>query len=315
MKYCRLGKTDLRVSALGLGTVELGLDYGIGAADSIRRPAETDAMGIIQSALDAGINLIDTARSYGDSEIIIGKALQQRRDQVVVATKATAHAANNQPVPDTALLGHLQTQLDQSLDALATDYIDLWQIHHVDWAVLDQREVLEQAFSVAKRSGKVRWTGGSFYGDQVPLQALETGLFDTMQVAYSAADQRIANRFLPQSGLRNVGVLARSVLLKGVLTERAEFLPARLDALRDCSRQFRKMAGEAGLGEQSVAVAIAFALQNPLVHSVLLGVNSPSELEEGLRAVDLRLPLALREALDGMGLHDAALLDPNLWGI
>lgn len=315
MKYRRLGRTNLSVSELALGTVELGMNYGIGDKSQTIRPTEKTAIRLIHAALDAGINLIDTARSYGESERVVGKALQHRRDRAVLATKSSALDENGESLSGHHLLRHLQTELETSLKTLATDYVDVWQIHNVDSSVLAQSEVIAHAFAHAKESGKVRWTGGSFYGADLPQHALDTDCFDTMQVAFSVVDQRIADGFLPHSHLRDIGVLARSVLLKGVLTARADYLPDRLEPLRSRSRRFRDLASDLGYGDHPARVAIAFALQTPHIHSVILGVSNHAELEEGLRAVDLMLPSELLQSLSELSLDDSALLDPGTWGI
>ncbi|MEZ4616471.1 MAG: aldo/keto reductase [Caldilineaceae bacterium] len=91
MHYRTLGRTGLKVSALALGTVELGMDYGIGTPDHFVRPPEMAAIALVHAALDVGINFIDTARAYGESEVVLGKALRGRRDQVVLATKVNLH--------------------------------------------------------------------------------------------------------------------------------------------------------------------------------------------------------------------------------
>src|SRR5215475_14557030 len=87
MRYKRLGRTNLKISELALGTVELGLDYGIASDGEARRPAESDARDLLHFALDCGINLIDTARAYGVAERIIGCALKDRRQEYILASK------------------------------------------------------------------------------------------------------------------------------------------------------------------------------------------------------------------------------------
>lgn len=87
MNYRRLGRTNLQVSEISLGTVELGMDYGIPVQGEQRRPSEADAARTLNCALDLGVNLIDTARAYGNSEAIIGRALKSRRNEYILATK------------------------------------------------------------------------------------------------------------------------------------------------------------------------------------------------------------------------------------
>src|SRR5690606_36576059 len=126
--------------------------------------------------------------------------------------------------------------LDTSLAMLNTDYLDIWQIHNVDQPTLDAAETVASVFDQARSSGKIRWTGGSFYGDALPLAALDTDLFDVMQVTYSVLDQRLADTFFPAAAARDIGILVRSVLLNGALTERADYLPSHLSRLRHYSQ-------------------------------------------------------------------------------
>src|SRR5262249_36978880 len=128
--YRILGRTGLRVSALALGTVELGMDYGIAMPGEYGRPAESEAIRLIHAALDAGITLIDTARAYGESEAVIGRALRGRREQAVLATKVRTQREDG-ATPDGAELRRIMEQaLETSLHLLQTDYIDIWQVHH-----------------------------------------------------------------------------------------------------------------------------------------------------------------------------------------
>ncbi|HEX5690781.1 MAG TPA: aldo/keto reductase, partial [Roseiflexaceae bacterium] len=315
MIYRTLGRSGLRVSALALGTVELGLDYGIAAPGEFGRPSEAEAIQLVHAALDSGITLIDTARAYGESEAVLGRALRGRRDQVVLASKTRTLRDDGSP-PDAAELRQImERSLETSLKLLQTDYLDIWQIHNVDEHVLAQREMIAEVFGAAKHAGKVRAVGGSTYGAELPLAALETDLFDMLQVTYSVLDQRLADQVLPLAAERNVGVMVRSILLKGALTTRGDFLPDRLAALRERSRQFRALVTESGVGASPVQAAIAFGLAHPQIQAVLVGVRSARELHEALGALLVELPDAFVEQLHALRLDDPDLLNPATWGI
>jgi aryl-alcohol dehydrogenase-like predicted oxidoreductase len=314
LNYRTLGRTKLTVSALALGTVELGMDYGIQAPGHFGRPPEAEAIRLVHAALDAGINLIDTARAYGESEAVLGKALLERRSQVVLATKVGVHQ------PDGALpAAHLLRQqmlhsLETSLCLLQTDYVDIWQIHNVDEAVLARGAEIAELFAEVRRSGKVRWFGGSFYGAQLPEQALAQQIFDVLQVTYSVFDQRLADRVLPLAQANQVGVLVRSVLLKGALTERADHLPDHLEPLRARSRRFRELVADAAGGLSAAQAALAFALAHPQIGSVLVGLRSLDELQTNLAALDIQPSPALLEQLAGLRIDDESLINPSRWG-
>lgn len=314
MLYRTLGRTNLTVSPLALGTVELGLDYGIVAPGHYGRPPEAEAIALIHATLDAGINFIDTARAYGESEAVLGKALRGRRQHAIIATKTGAHQPDGTAITGAALRQHMLDSLDTSLRLLQTDYVDVWQIHNTDHAVLDQHETLAAVFDEARRAGKIRATGGSFYGAQTPLRAIELDLFDVLQVTYSVFDQRLTEQVFPLAAQKNLGVLVRSVLLRGALTERADHLPDRLEPLRARSRRYRQMVADANVGLTPAQAAIAYALAHPQISSVLVGIRGTAELAENLPALHAQLPPTLIAQLNALRIDDADMLNPGTWG-
>ena len=315
MDYRRLGRTELQVSALALGTVELGLDYGIAAPGEFGRPSLAEAISLVHRALDAGINLIDTARAYGESEAVLGRALRDRRSAALLATKVRTQRDDGTTPVGAELRQHMQQSLDTSLRQLQTDYVDIWQIHNVDAALLEQRDLLAEVFATARRQGKLRAVGGSTYGADLPLAALGTGLFDMLQVTYSVFDQRLAEQVLPAAAAHDIGIVVRSILLKGALTARGDYLPDHLAELRERSRQFRALVAAAGLPYTAVQVAIAFGLAHPHIQAVLVGLRSTWELREALGATTTQLPGELLAQLHALRLDDADLLNPATWGI
>ena len=175
--------------------------------------------------------------------------------------------------------------------------------------------MVAEIFESARRAGKVRAVGGSTYGAELPLAALESGLFDMLQVTYSVLDQRLADQVFPLAAARDVGVIVRSILLKGALTSRGDYLPEHLAALRDRSRQFRSLVAESSLGASPVQAAIAFGLAHPHIQAVLIGVRSAWELREALGALAVELPDTLVERFRALRLDDPDLLNPATWGI
>ncbi len=317
--YRTLGRTGLSVSPISLGTVELGMDYGIPVPGHYGQPSKSAAERLVGAALDAGINFIDTAQAYGNSEAILGRALRGRRTRVVIATKATVQA-DGKTLRGEALRRAMLAGLENSLRSLQTDYVDIWQIHNVDGDLLDQADLVAEVFSQARASGMMLWRGGSFYGPDLPLAALELELFDTVQVTYSLFDQRLADRLFPAAARRRVGVMVRSVLLQGVLTERADYLPGRLEPLKARSRRFRQLVAEAARSPRQTTsgltpaqAAIAFALAEPRIGSVLVGMRTQTELEENLAAATATLSPDLIHELRQLRIDDPALLNPSNW--
>ena len=315
MDYHILGRTGLRVSSLGLGTVELGRDYGIEAPGHFGRPDAADAIRLIHAALEAGVNYIDTARAYGESERVLGSALDGRRDQVVLATKVFTRSADGDDLAGDALRRHMRDELDTSLQLLRTDYVDLWQLHNLDVNVLDQIDVVAEVFAEAQQSGKVRWAGASGYGTEYPRLAVETDVFDVLQVPYSVFDQRLNDEVIPMAAKQGVGIVSRSILLKGALTPKADYLPERLEVLRSHSRRFRDLVKASELDLTPVLVAIAFGLAHPQISTVLIGVRTEHELAENLKATECCLAEDLLASLRELRLDDPDLLNPGTWGI
>jgi aryl-alcohol dehydrogenase-like predicted oxidoreductase len=293
--------------------VELGLEYGISSPESSSRPTREDAVSLVHEAVDLGLNLFDTARSYGESEEILGKALNGRWSGVHVATKTLVHAPDGTMLPRGELARYMMASLDESLLALERDHVDIWFVHNVDAQVLARLEEVKQVLRDAQASGKARWTGATAYGVEIPEACLQADAFDVLQVAYSVLDQRISDRVLPLAAQRDVGIIARSVLLKGVLTERADHLPRHLDELRKRSLSFRDLVSRSGLGLSPSQAAIAFALGNASIHSTLVGVSTKKELLEDIRAADVQLPVELRTQIQTLRFDDAELLNPSTW--
>lgn len=312
--YRTLGRSNLQVSPLALGTVELGIDYGIAAPGHFGRPPEADAIALVHATLDAGINFIDTARGYGESETVLGKALRGRRHEAILATKVGVHLPDGSVPTGAALRQHMLDSLATSLRLLQTDYVDVWQIHNTDVAVLAQSETIAAVFDEARQAGKIRSTGGSFYGAVTPIQGIHLNIFDVIQVTYSVFDQRLVEQVFPLAERHNIGVLVRSVLLRGALTDRADHLPDRLETLRARSRQYRQIVAESGTGLTPAQAAIAFALAQPQISSVLIGIRSIDELAENLPALNMKLPDALIGQLTALRLDDEDLLNPGTWG-
>jgi aryl-alcohol dehydrogenase-like predicted oxidoreductase len=205
--------------------------------------------------------------------------------------------------------------LDESLSALGTDYVDVWQIHNADAALLAEADTLRAVFTDVRAAGKARWFGASTYGRTDPLLALQTGLFDILQVAYSVIDQRLADEVFAAAVAAGAGLLIRSVLLKGVLTDRAEHLPDRLSRLRDASRAFRGVAEQITPAVTPAQAAIAFALAHPQLSAILIGVRTIAELNENLAALNVSLPPETLNRLRHLRVDDDDLVNPATWNM
>ena len=303
-----LGRTGLRIPALALGTVELGMDYGIAAAGDHRRPDEASAARLLNRALDLGVTFIDTARWYGEAEGVIGRAIGHRRAEFVLASKVATPAALRGP----ALAAHVAQELETSLRTLGTDCIDLVYSHTATVEEITRGEVFE-ALSAARRAGKLRAIGASTYGSDAPRAAIAQGGYDCIQVAYNLLDRTLDAEVLPAARAAGIGVVARSVLLKGVLTHRAAHLPPALAPLREAATRATAIGQAAGI-HSLPELAYRFALANPALSAALIGTAHLDELETCVRyAHAAPLDAGTLTRLDGVAISDLDLLNPGKW--
>src|SRR5258708_32455121 len=158
MQYSSLGNTGLKVSRLALGTVELGMDYGFRGSSHYKKADATDAVRIVHRSLDLGINFIDTAREYGESEEILGRALKGMRDRVVLASKVVIV---EEELSDPRRLGQsIESSIDSSLNALQVETIDLLQIHNPNQDILTSDSAL-RTLEEPQRKGNFPFLGAS----------------------------------------------------------------------------------------------------------------------------------------------------------
>lgn len=313
MRYSELGG-GLRISAIALGTVELGLHYGIAAAGQAGKPSPQEAEHLVKQALEQGINFLDTAPAYGNSEIVLGRILTHSRD-VVVATKVSVpRDADGAVLAGSALAEAIEASLNNSCKALNRATLDLVQIHNATVPIIQRGEIANVLLR-AKAKGQIRELGASVYTEDEALAVISSGVFASVQVAYSVLDQRMAQRVFAAARMAGVAVLARSALLKGVLSARAEALPDRLSALRRAACDI-KTAWNCTDWPMLTQKALCFCLHNRNVQSVLVGLSSQLELSQALAAWNAG-PLSVNElkAADDVAISDTQLLNPATWGL
>lgn len=300
MQYRQLGRTGLKVSVIGLGTMMFGEKTG-----------EAESVRIIHGALDAGVNLIDVADVYAgtESERIVGKALQGRRQQAVLATKGGRPTTLGQGLSRR----YLYQAVDASLQRLQTEYIDLYQVHR--W---DPETPIEETLSALNdlvRAGKIRYIGCSNFAAWQLCKALWVSdvrgyaRFDAVQPRYSLAYRESEDELLPLCAAEGVGVLAYSPLAGGVLT--GKYLNQVPDGSRGwqnpnwqanrltpgaqaAATRVQAVAGR--LGRPAGQVAIAWLLANPTLTSALVGPRTAQQWDEAVAAGELALaPEAVAE--------------------
>ena len=305
MQYRTLGRTGIKVSPYALGALMLGASIG--------NPDHDDSIRIIRKALDAGINFIDTADaySYGESEVVVGKALKGRRDRVVLATKLSRPMGDD-PNQQGTSRRWIMTAVENSLRRLQTDYIDLYQIHRLDPAT-DIEETLS-ALSDLIHSGKVRAIGSSTTPvlDIIEAQwvAERRGLerFRTEQPPYSILNRGIEGEVLPIAQRYGMGTLVWGPLAQGMLTGRVRkgqqtdlrraglFKHLNDERRLDAVEQLIPLAEQAGLPMTHLAMAFAIAHQG--VTSAIVGPRTMSHLDDLLAGLDVALTDEILDQID-----------------
>jgi aryl-alcohol dehydrogenase-like predicted oxidoreductase len=311
VEYRKLGGTGVEVSSLCLGAMMFGA-WG--------NPDHEDSIRIIHRALDAGINFVDTADVYsrGESETIVGKALKDRRDGVVLATKVHGLMGDG-PNERGNSRRWLILECEASLRRLGTDWIDLYQIHRWD-PHTDHDETLG-ALTDLVRAGKVRYIGssthppGSIVAAQWTAERRGRERFVCEQPPYSMLVRGVEAEVLPVCQEYGMGVIPWSPLAGGWLTgrwrkgqepppsTRAQRIPQRYDlSLPENQRKLDAADALAQLADASgmtlVHMAIAFVLQHPAVTAAIIGPRTMEQLESQLGAVDIRLDAAMLDRID-----------------
>ena len=306
MQYRSLGRTGIRVSPYALGAMMFG---------RMGNPDHDDSIRIIEKALDAGINVVDTADVYsgGESEEIVGRALKGRRDSVVLATKL-GRPMGDDPNRRGASRRWITTAVEDSLRRLQTDHIDLYQVHRPD-PTTDVEETLS-ALSDLVRSGKVRAIGSSTTppSDMVEAQwvAERYGLerFRTEQPTYSILNRGIESEVLPVAQRYGMGTMVWSPLAQGLLTgrvrrgqqtdlRRAQHFSHLSDERRiDVVEQIVPLAEEAGL--KMTHLAVAFAISHPGVTSAIIGPRTMEQLDDLLAGAEVVLTDEVLDRIDAI---------------
>jgi aryl-alcohol dehydrogenase-like predicted oxidoreductase len=258
------GGTGLEVSVLGFGGSEIG--YEQATPEAVER--------LLGGALDAGLNVIDTAECYLESEELIGRAVSHRRREYHLFTKCGHASGLDGPDWSPRLLAE---SIDRSLRRLRTDHVDLIQLHSCAADVLREGAVIE-VLRRAREQGKARFIGYSGDGADA-LHAVECGAFDALQTSVSIADQEAIELTLPRARARRMGVIAKRPVANAVWRHDArpgdEYVQPYWDRLRRLDYDFLK-----GDAREAVGTALRFTLSVPGVHTAIVGTSKPGRWRE-----------------------------------
>src|SRR5579871_1674926 len=259
MEKRAFGKTDMQVTVLGFGGAEVGFQSA----------AQEDVTRLLNSALDAGLNVIDTAECYGGSEELIGNAVAHRRSEYYLFTKCGHRSGIDLPDWSPELL---EQSIERSLRRLKTDCVDLLQLHTCSEEILRQGDVIA-VVQKARDAGKTRYIGYS--GDhQAALYAVQCGAFDSLQTSISIADQESLELTLPLAHERNMGIIAKRPIANAAWRTGEKPTNAYLHTYWD---RLQLLNYDFLLGElnTSISIALRFTLSTPGVHTAIVGTANP----------------------------------------
>ncbi|MEW8977522.1 MAG: aldo/keto reductase [Symbiobacterium sp.] len=299
MEYRNLGRSGLKVSQMALGTNSFGT-----------RSDEATSIRIVHAALDAGINLIDTADMYGqgESERMIGLALKDRRSRAIIATKCW-YPTGDGPNDRGTSRKHIMDAVDASLRRLQTDYIDLYQVHR--WDPETPIEETMRALEDLVRSGKVRYIGCSNFAAWQIVKANAVAdrhgwaRFISNQPEYSPVNRQIEREVVPACEAEGVGQIVYFPLAGGLFTgkyRRGEAPPAGsraatqgsrfverwfTDANFDLVEAMERLAAEAGV--TLAQLTLAWVMSRPGITAAIVGASRPEQVLQNVSACDVRL--------------------------
>lgn len=274
-----LGKTGLEVGRLGVGLAEIGFEL---ALDDVSQAAR-----VLNTALDSGINFLDTAACYDVSEELIGRTIARRREEYVLATKCGHVTGGYDGEPWTAQT--IMDSIERSLVRLRTDYLDVVQLHSCGVEVLKQGEAV-RALLDARQAGKTRFAGYS--GDNKAAGwAVESGLFDTLETSFNLVDQRARTRLFPQAKARDMGIIVKRPIANGAWGA-PESLSDYADTYFGWAQEMIALGPIPGAPENRILLALGFAFAHDEADTIIVGTCNLQHMKANIEWVEKTLPIA-----------------------
>jgi aryl-alcohol dehydrogenase-like predicted oxidoreductase len=273
MNYSRLGSSDLKVSQIAFGCMSLP-------------PDESESIPLLHKAIDIGINLFDTADIYNDglNEVIVGKAIKEKRDRVLIASKAGNVRRADGGLDWNPSKKHILGCIDKSLQRLGTDYIDLYQLH--GGTIEDNIDETIDAFEKLKKEGKIRYYGISSIRPNVIREYVRRSSIVSVMTQYSLLDRRPEEETLELLHKHDIGVLVRGSVAQGLLIDKPprQYLDLTPGQVNDVADAVKKTS--LGEGRSFTQTAIGYVLANKAVTSVVVGIRTQHQLEEAVSTID-----------------------------
>ncbi|MBN18639.1 MAG: aldo/keto reductase [Chloroflexi bacterium] len=287
MEMSYLGNTGLKISRLGIGLAEIG--YQLTSENIL------EASSLLNTAIDNGINFLDTSTCYGVSEELIGKTVSSRRKEYILATKC-GHSPKRKPFekhPEDWLQSTVEQNINTSLNRLKTDYVDLLQIHSCSLEILEKGEIIETLQKI-RDSGKARFIGYS--GDnQAAEYAMSLGVFDTLQTSFNLVDQKARHNLFPKIEKNNSGLIIKRPIAN------ASWRPVKrpiygnddnyIDYYLDRANAMIEMGPLLSEPPNPIEFAIGFVLSHNLVNTAIVGTRNNKHLLNNIALLEKGIEL------------------------
>lgn len=294
MQTSVLGKTGLEIGRLGIGLSETGFN--------LSEAEESQAREVINTALDRGINFLDTAACYDLSEEQVGAAVSHRRPEFVLATKAGHFLPRGEGEDWTAQV--IEQSIDRSLKRMKTDHVDLLQLHSCTVEVLERGEVIE-ALQKVRDAGKTRFIGYS--GDNENAEwAVNSGLFDALQTSFNLVDQKARPNLLPAAEKQGMGIIVKRPIGNAVWGAPQD--PKPYEHIPSYTEEYFRRAGVLqtegplpGEPDDRILTALGFVMAHEEVDVAIVGTQRPHHLESNIELMNSGLPISSEAVAE---LHD-----------
>ncbi len=297
------------ISVLSLGTVQFGLDYGVNNAGG--KPDRSVAFGIMDAAVNGGINAFDTAAAYGDSEVVIGEWLKTKDPAAHPFMMTKVNALDHSSLD--ALRASMRAAVEKGKQRLGLEQLPLLMLHHCD-EYLNDKENVTRVFEELKASGDIRYCGVSAYAHHDYREIAASG-FDATQIPINLFDWRqIDNGGLKALHDSGMMVFARSVYLQGLVFMQPDQLAPHLSFCQDTLTKFRALCQKYDLAPATLA--LSFAASRPEITSLVLGCEKVEQVEDNLALFEKVVELTdeqMKEIRDNFADTFEGVLNPTYW--
>lgn len=297
------------ISAVSLGTVQLGMNYGINNANG--KPDQATAFKILDAAMDSGMNALDTAAGYGDSEIVIGHWLKQRTSGTMPFVMTKARKLDHTSFE--TLRESLYSQVMESKERLGLSQLPLLMLHNCEDYLTD-KENIKLLFDQLKAEGHIRFSGISAYSHHDYGEIAASG-FDAVQIPINIFDWgQIENGGLQKLHESGMMIFVRSVYLQGLVFQDPDKLSEQMSFCKDTLIKFRALCNKYKLSP--AALALSYALSLPGVTSLVLGSETVAQVEDNVQLLAQTVDLSkqqMAEIRENFLNTDPHVLNPGTW--